>query len=141
VGLGLRAARPAARPAPAAPGAAPGAAGSAVTGVLQRVARTDREVVVIGPGDRGPETETTVAVPEGTPVTRGGKEVGLEGLKEGDPVTVRAERRAGRLTATALQVGPPAPEATVAQKPAMPAEREPVVPRVRRALKIADDVL
>jgi len=75
-----------------------------VTGTLQRVAITDREIVVIGPGAKGPETETTIAVPEGVKITRGDKTISLQDLKDGERVGVRAEKRDGKMTADAIQV-------------------------------------
>jgi hypothetical protein len=124
-------------PRPAATGPAPAAAaGDVVTGVLQRVARTDREVVVIGPGAKGPETETTVAVPEGAKVFKDGKPASLEALKEGDPAAIRVERKGGRATALEVQAGP---GAALSASPAP--ERRPVIPRLRQALHIADEVL
>ena len=66
VGMALAAAASAAelRVVAASPAANVPANADAVTGVLRRVAYSDREVVVIGPGPKGTETETTVAVPE-----------------------------------------------------------------------------
>jgi Cu/Ag efflux protein CusF len=117
--------------APAAP------SGDAVTGVVQRVARSDREIVVIGPGPKGPETETTIAVPEAAKVVRESKPSSLDGLKEGDNIAVRVERHDGRLTAVEVQAGP---GATIATTPA-PQERSRVIERMRQALHMADQVL
>jgi hypothetical protein len=116
--------------------AAPLKEGEGVAGTLQRVALTDREVVVIGPGAKGPQTETTVAVPEGTAITRDGKKITLDDLKEGETVTVRTESRKGRLTAVSIQAG----KAAAAQAPAMPPRRD-IIPRLRQALKLADELL
>jgi hypothetical protein len=125
---------------PAAPVAAPAApvmaAGDAVTGVLQRVARSDRELVVIGPGSKGPETESTIAVPETAKIVKEGKPASLESLKEGDTVAVRVESRGGRLKAVEVQGGAGATLST----PAGP-ERGKFVPRLRQALHVADEVL
>ena len=63
----------------------------ALTGIVRRVALTDREIVVIGPGAKGKETETTVAVPEAARILKDGKAVALESLKEEDLVSVVAE--------------------------------------------------
>lgn len=85
---------------------------NAVRGILRRVSVSDREIVVVGPGAKGPMTETTVKVPEGTKITREQKVVSLENLKEEETVSVRAEKRDGKLTAVAINVGkdlPPAP--------------------------------
>jgi hypothetical protein len=93
------------------PARAAKANGEAVTGTLQRVARTDREIVVLGPGKDGPETETIFTVPENTKVTRGERTISLEELKEGEQVAVTGEKRGSRWTATAVQVGGKAPAA------------------------------
>ena len=109
----------------------PKADADAVTGVLQRVAPTDREIVVIGPGRRGPETETTITVPEKVRIVRGDKAVSFEALKEGEQVAVRAEKRDGKLTAVSIQVGAAA---------AAPEESK-TIPRIRRALQLVDQIL
>ncbi|HEY7308114.1 MAG TPA: hypothetical protein VH643_02020 [Gemmataceae bacterium] len=111
--------------------------GEGVAGTLQRVALTDREIVVIGPGAKGAQTETTVAVPEGTAITRDGKKIALDDLKEGETVTVRTESRKGRLTARSIQAGK---VAAAAEAPAMPPRRD-ILPRLRQALKLADELL
>jgi hypothetical protein len=76
-----------------------------------------------------------VSVPEGTPITRGGKKVGLETLQEGDPVTVQVARKEGRVVARTITVGPPGPAA------AAPLPRDSVIPRVRLALKLVEQIL
>jgi hypothetical protein len=124
--LGPRPETPA-TPAPAAPGDA-----GTITGTLRRVAVTGREIVVVGPGPKGPEAETAVAVPEGTPIARGGKAVALEDLREGEAVTVRTEKRDGRLTARSVEAGA---VASAAQK------RSDLIPRLRLALQLADQIL
>ncbi len=101
--------------------------GSTITGILRRVALTDSEVVVIGPGAKGNDTETTVAVPQTARIMKGGKAITLESLKEDDQVSIVAEQRDGRLTATAIQVGP--------------APSSDIVPKLRIAIKIADMLL
>jgi hypothetical protein len=130
------------RPAAAAPAkSAPvvaSAGANAINGVLQRVARADREVVVIGPGAKGPETETTVAVPEAAKIVKEGKPSSLEALKEGDVVAIRVERRANnQVIALEVQAGP---GAALSATPAA-AERSRVVPRLRQALHLADELL
>jgi Cu/Ag efflux protein CusF len=128
--------RPPVAPVAATAPAAMAGSGDAITGVLRRVARADRELVVIGPGSTGPETETTVAVPEMAKVMKEGKPSSLEALKEGDAVAIRAERRDGRLTALEVQAGP---GAALSSAPAP--ERGRMVPRIRQALHLADEVL
>jgi hypothetical protein len=119
----------------AVPAAVPSKEGEGVAGTLQRVALTDREVVVIGPGAKGPRTETTIAVPEKTPITRDGKPAAFEALKEGESVIVKTQSQKGQLSATSIQVGP-----AQAAAPAPPARRA-LIPRLRQALKLADAVL
>jgi hypothetical protein len=111
--------------------------GEGVAGTLQRVALTDREIVVIGPGAKGAQTETTIAVPEEAAITRDGKKIALDDLKEGETVTVRTESRKGRLTARSIQAGK---VAAAAEAPAMPPRRD-ILPRLRQALKLADELL
>lgn len=136
--LGLmRLAQPAQQPpqAPQPRPAAPLKEGEGIAGTLQRVALTDREIVVIGPGAKGARTETTVAVPEGAAIIRDGKKIALDDLKEGESVTVRTEMRKGQLTALSIQSG------QAAAAPAPPPQRRPVIPRLRQALKLADELL
>jgi Cu/Ag efflux protein CusF len=130
--LGLNLLQPPAAAPP--PGVAP-KAGEGVTGTLQRVAVTDREIVVIGPGSDGPQTETTIAVPEQTAITREGKKITLDELKEGEAAMVKTEKREGKLTAVSIQVG----QAAAARSVAPP--RRNLIPRLRQALKIADELL
>jgi hypothetical protein len=134
-GLGL--AQP--RPAPPSPAnlPAPRKAGDGMTGILQRVALTDREVVIIGPGPKGPRTESTIAVPEGVSIKKDGKDIAFDSLKEGETVTVKVEMRKDRLTAMLIQVGQ---AAAATAGPAMP-PRRPLIPRLRQALKVADELL
>jgi hypothetical protein len=97
-----------AAPTPAAPATADP---NAITGTLQRVAYTEREIVVVGPGPKGPETETTLAVPDNVKVTRDGKTIRFDDLKEGEKVAVTPEKRDGKRVAAAIQVGAAAPAA------------------------------
>jgi hypothetical protein len=125
LGLGLGTARPGPAPAPKADD-------GAVTGVLRRVALTDREIVVIGPGAKGAETETTIQVPEAAKIVKGDRPAALEDLKEGDPARVQVERRDGKLQALSIQAGPGADKA---------APKSNLIPRLRLALQIADQIL
>lgn len=109
--------------------------GEGVAGKLQRVASTDREIVVLGPGPKGQETESTIAVPEETAIIRDGKKITLDDLKEGEMVTVKMESRKGTLTAASIQVG----QSTAAQPPVQP--RRNLIPRLRQALQMADELL
>jgi hypothetical protein len=135
--FGLR--PPPARPQPKSDLPMPRKDGDGISGTLQRVALTDRELVVIGPGAKGPRTETTFAVPEGTLITKDGKAFAFDSLKEGETVTVRAAPGKGRLTALSVQVG----QVSAASAQAMPAKppRREIIPRLRKALQIADELL
>ena len=114
-----------AAPAPANPA-------DAVTGVLRRVAYSDRELVLIGPGPKGQETETTVAVPETARIVKNGKDATLDDLKEGEAASVQIEQKDGRASAVAIQVGPGAAPEKRMTRP---------IPRIRRLLKVADQIL
>jgi len=132
--------------APAPPPAQPGAvvpppppaaenppAPGAISGVLRRVAWTEREIIVAKPtGQQGAETYSTLAVAPDAMITRDGKAVKFEDLKEGDAVVIKAEERAGKQTAVSIQVG---------QAPVMAAEQPNRLDRVRKLLKIAEKVL
>jgi hypothetical protein len=107
---------------------------STVSGTLRRVALTDREIVVIGPGAKGPETETTIAVSETARVLRDGKAIPFEELKEGEAVTVTVEKRDSQLTATTLQAG-------MAVAAVASAKQSSIVPKLRLLLRIADGIL
>jgi len=103
-----------------------------VTGVLQRVALTDREIVVIGPGAKGePELESILTVPEDARITKDAKPAKLEDLKEGERVVVRTEKRGDKMAAVAIQVGGPA-----AAAPKSPPNDK--IERLRQVLRLAD---
>jgi hypothetical protein len=102
----------------------------AMTGVLQRVAFTEREIVVIGPGAKGAETETSFRVPADVKVMRGDKAIAFDDLKEGEQVAVNAEMRDGKLTAVVIHVG--------AATPTPPRKEEA---RLQRILEVAGMVL
>jgi hypothetical protein len=110
--------------------------GEGVTGMLQRISSADSEIVVVGPGAKGAETETTIAVPEQTAITRDGKKITLDDLKEGEAVTVKTELRKDKLTAVTIQVG-----AAAAAPPPAARPRRDLIPRLRQALKMADEML
>jgi 3-dehydroquinate synthase class II len=106
---------------------------NAVTGTLARVAVSDREIVVIGPGAKeGTDTETTFSVPEKAQITRDGKPIKFEDLKEGEQVAVKAEEQGGKKEAQSIQVGAAKPPAVTAQQR---------IERLRAALKVADWLL
>jgi cold shock CspA family protein len=108
--------------------------GEGVVGILRRVALTDREIVVIGPGAKGPETETTLAVPEGTKILKDGKPIAFEDLKENETVLVQVEKRDGQMMAAQIQVGPVGAAAA-------PPQRQDAIPKIRRVLQLLDQVL
>jgi hypothetical protein len=104
-----------------------------VSGVLQRVALTDREIVIIGPGAKGePELETTLTVSEETRITKDGKPIKLEGLKEGDRVVAHFQKHDDRMAADSITVGGRASQAASA---AAPNDR---IERLRQVLRLAD---
>jgi hypothetical protein len=106
-----------------------------VAGTLRRVAVTDREIVIVGPGARGTETETTIRVPESTMIYRGEKSVTMRDLKEGEPARVKVSRRDGKLEAIEVQSGSGTAMTTTAK------EKSTFVPRLRLALQTADWLL
>jgi cold shock CspA family protein len=103
---------------------------NAVSGTLQRVALSDREIVVVGRGSNGQESETTFAVPDNAAISRDGKPIKLDDLKEGEHVSVRSEQRDGKMSAAAIQAGGSA----VAQD----AGKNSRIERIRRFLQTAD---
>jgi len=108
--------------------------GDALMGTLRRVGYSDREVVLVGPGPKGAETETTVAVPEAARILKDGKEATLDDLKEGDGAAVQVEEKNGRPSALSIQIGPGV--ATVPEK-----RGAKVIPKIRKALQMVDQLL
>jgi len=118
-------------PAPLAPPLAP-ATGGGLTGILRRIALTDREIVVITPPIKGgAETETTLLVPQDAKITRDQKPIRLEDLKEGETVTVSPEKKDGKLWAVSIQIG------AVAALPPTPAPDSRIA-KIRQVLKMVD---
>ena len=107
-----------------------------VAGMLQRVSYAEREVVVIGPGSKGPETETIVSVPKDVRVSKDGKPIAFEDLKDNQSATIQTEKRDGKLLAKSIQVG----QAAAAMAPPAPEPRTRLA-RLRRLLQIADRIL
>jgi hypothetical protein len=99
-----------------------------VVGKLIRVALTDREIVILSPGQRE-EVETTLAVPESAQIKKDQKAIKLEDLKEGERVEVQTDKRDGKRIATSIQVGGVAPT------------RDRRIERLRQLLKLADELL
>jgi cold shock CspA family protein len=108
--------------------------GDALTGVLRRVGYSDREVVLVGPGAKGTDAETTVVVPETAKIVIDGKEATLDDLKEGESAAVQVEQKNGRPSALSIQVGPDV--ATVPET-----RRAKVIPKIRKALQMVDQLL
>jgi hypothetical protein len=119
-----------AAPATGSPAPLPHTDPNAVTGTLQRVAYTEREIVVVGADPKGGETETTFRVPMDVKITRDTKAIQFDDLKERERVAVTAEKRDGKRTATAIQVGDAPP-------PAAPKKGS----RLERILEIAGQVM
>jgi hypothetical protein len=121
-----------ARGIPRAPEAPPPADANTIVGALQRIGLTDREIIVGFAGGQPGATEVTIVVPEKTPITRDGKPLKLEELKEGDRVAVRTEKRDGKLTALSLELGERGPAV---------AGKNPRIEKLRQFLKMADFLL
>ncbi len=109
---------------------------NAVSGVLRRVALTDREIVVISPAAQGKtEKETTLAVPENAKITKDQKAIRFDDLKEGQQVVVHPEKQGGKLVAKSIEVG-------AASKTNMPgAGGGPRTEKLRQILKMIDAYL
>ena len=104
-----------------------------ISGVLRRVAQTDREIVVFGS-----DKETTIFVPESAKITRDQKTIRLEDLKEGNQVAVQIEKKDGHETiARSIQVGA---VVTSAKMPG-PRSRSDGIDTARRVLKIIESFL
>ncbi len=118
--------------APALPATPAPTAGNGLTGILRRVALTDREIVVIAPASKGgAETETTLLVPQDAKITRDQKPIRFEDLKEGETATVSPEKKEGKLLAQSIQIG------AAAALPAAPPPDNRIA-RLRQALKMLD---
>ncbi len=115
-----------------------------IGGILRRVSRTDRELVVIGnPGPGKPPSETTVFVPAEVRITRDQRAIAFDDLKEGEAVVVVAQSKEGRLEAQSVTIGQPVAGAVQAAAPvpaqAMPADNK--IARIREMLKLLDGLL
>ena len=153
----MKGAAPAVPAAPTMP-AAPGVANGGIGGILRRVSRTDRELVVIGnPGPGKPPIETTVFVPLQATITRDQRDIPFDDLKEGEAVVVAAQNKDGRLEAQSVTIGqpavsgaaPPVP-APVPQVPVQPIPQGAVQPmpadnnkiaKLREVLRVLDGIL
>jgi hypothetical protein len=109
--------------------------GSELSGLLRRVAYTDREIILALPGDSGKETYTTLPVPEDAKIQRDGKAIAFDDLKEEERCAVMIEVRDGKKLAVSVRIG-----AGGAPPPAKPEEPSKIA-KVRLILKLADAVL
>lgn len=73
---------------------------NAVAGTLRSIDRTEREIVVVAPG-----SEVTLAVAPDAVVTRDGKAIAFDDLKEEQQVAVKVEMQGDRRVAKAIVVG------------------------------------
>jgi hypothetical protein len=129
--------------APAAPVPVPQ---NGIGGILRRVSRTDRELVVIGnPGPGKPPSETTVYVPAEARITRDQRAIAFDDLKEGEAVVVAAQPKDGRLEAQSVTIGQPVagavpalPQPAAAAQP-MPGDNK--IAKIREALRLLDGLL
>jgi hypothetical protein len=79
--------------------------GKTVTGTLKRLDREKAEIVVsVRVGKRTPAREVTLTLADKIAVTRGGKTIPLEQLKEGARIRVHRESRKGTMVAQSIQV-------------------------------------
>jgi hypothetical protein len=124
-----------ARPARPTPRPERGTDDGALVGRLWRVGLSDREITVLGPGDRGAEKESVIAVPETAKLLRDGKPINLNDLKEGESVRVQAEKRDGKLVAKSVEAGVSAPTTPAGT------DRGRFLSRLRLALQVVDGIL
>jgi len=121
--------RPARRPAPEG--------ADSVSGLLRRVALTDREIIVATPAANGREAYTTLPVAEDARITRDGKELAFDDLKEEESVSVQVAMRNGKNVAVVVAVGVAGPAVANKADPDAPSKIE----KVRTVLRIVDAVL
>ena len=113
----------------------------AITGVLRRIAITDREIVVVNASAKsGQEIETTILVPDATKILREQKSIRFQDLKEGDQVAVNAEKKGRKLLARSIHVGTVTGAMAPPQPNAAPNANERIQ-RIREILKIVDGIL
>jgi len=75
--------------------------GDGLAGSVKLINRTEREIVIAGPGNG----ETTVSLPENVKIDRDGKEIAIDDLKEGEGARAEADQKDGRWVARALHIG------------------------------------
>jgi hypothetical protein len=133
---------PTKNPAPATTAMPAPSAQNGIGGILRRVSRTDRELVILGdPGPGKPPAETTVFVPKNAPVTRDQRPITFDDLKEGEAVVVVAQPKDGRLEAQSVTIGQPVLGAAAAQAPIQQMPSDSKIARVREALRLLDGIL
>ncbi len=128
--------------APAAP--VPPVPQNGIGGILRRVSRTDREIVVIGnPGPGKPPSETTVFVPAEARITRDQRAIAFDDLKEGEAVVAVAQPKDGRLEAQSVTIGQPVVGAApaAAPVPAQPMPADNKIAKLREVLRLLDGLL
>lgn len=108
-----------------------------VSGLLRRVAYTDREVVVAVAGEGGKEGYVSLPVADNARITRDDKPIKFDDLKEEERALVRTEMRNGKRVAIAVQTGKVSDKA---MPPAVASEPSKIA-RARLILDIADTIL
>jgi hypothetical protein len=104
-----------------------------VTGAIQRISFTEREIVVSTPGARGQgQAEATFVIPEYVSITKDKKAVKLDDIREGEQVTVFTQMRDGKKEVASMVIGDPGPAALT---------NAPRIEQLRKVLRIADLVL
>jgi hypothetical protein len=133
------------QPIPVAP-----AGQTSVAGMMRRVSRTDREIVILGdPAPGKPPSETTVFVPNEAQITRDQRPVSFDDLKEGEAAVITAQPKNGRLEAQAVIIGqapvaaaPGAPVPLAAPPGAPPMQQgDSKIARIRDVLRLVDGIL
>lgn len=123
---------------PAAPARPVADDANTVSGLLRRIARTDREIILATPGEQGKEGYVSLPVPEDAKITRDDKAIQFDDLKEEEPAVVRTETRNGKKVAVAVMTGKTSAPAAMAQQPGDQASR---IARLRQLLQLADMIL
>ncbi len=132
------------QPVPVAP-----AGQTSVAGMMRRVSRTDREIVILGDPTGGkPPSETTVFVPSEAQITRDQRPIPFDDLKEGEAAVIMAQPKNGRLEAQAVIIGqapvaaaPGAPVPLAAPPGAPPMQGDSKIAKLRDALRLLDGIL
>jgi hypothetical protein len=121
-----------------------------VAGMMRRVSRTDREIVILSdPAPGKPPSETTVFVPNEAQITRDQRPVSFDDLKEGEAAVITAQPKNGRLEAQAVIIGqapvaaaPGAPVPLAAPPGAPPMQQgDSKIARIRDVLRLVDGIL